>query len=171
MAERVQPRLRVGAVGRQHAEHDAGRAEHHRERARDVDAYAERARGLVAGAGDVGRLVRRREPLARQVERSEHLVAPAPVRDVEEQRPGRVGDVDRVLPRETQAHVVLGQQHVRDTCVRVRLMATEPQQLRGGETRQRTVARQLDQPLASHRALDLRALGARPLVVPEDGRA
>ena len=37
------------------------------------------------------RLVRGRQPLARELERREHLVAPAPVRDVEEQRPGRVG--------------------------------------------------------------------------------
>src|SRR4029453_12352423 len=38
----------------------------------------------------------------------------APVRDVEEQRPRCVGYVGRKLAREAKAHVVLGQEYVRD---------------------------------------------------------
>ena len=57
MAEGVQARLVVGAVRGQHAEDDARRAKHDRERAGHIDADTERARGLVARAGVLGRLV------------------------------------------------------------------------------------------------------------------
>ena len=114
VAEDVHARLRVGAVGVERAEHHARRAEHHRQRAGLDDADAERARGLVAGPGGhrhaVGRgpghlrrLQRARQPLARDLQGLEHLVAPAPARDVEQQRAGRVGDVDRAARRTAAA--------------------------------------------------------------------
>src|SRR5215218_461868 len=49
-------------------------------------------------------------------------------------------------------------------------MAAEPKQLRGGEPRQGAVPGQFDQPAEADPLLDLLALGAGPLVVPEDGR-
>ena len=60
-------------------------------------------------AGDLGRLEQPRQPGRVELERVEHLVAPAPPRDVEQQRAGRVGHVDRVLAAEPQPHVVLRQ--------------------------------------------------------------
>ena len=101
----------------------------------------------------------------------EHLVAPAPLRDVEQQRARGVGDVDRALAGQLQPHVVLGQHHVRDARVVVRLVLAQPQQLRRGEAGQRAVAGQLDEPVEADALLDLRALGGGALVVPEDRRA
>ena len=102
-----------GRYSSQSREDDAGRAENHGQEAGPDNADAERAGRLVAGAGDLGRLVGGRQPLARQLERVEHLLAPAPVGDVEEQRPGGVGDVDRALAGAAVADVVLRQQDVR----------------------------------------------------------
>ena len=73
MAEDVHARLRVGPVGGQRGEDDAGGAEHERDRAGPLDAHAERRRGAVAragrhgdarggAAGDLGRLERARHP-------------------------------------------------------------------------------------------------------------
>ena len=160
----------VGGVGRQRGEDDAGGAEHDRERPGAVDADAERAGGLVARAGDLGRLVRRGEPRARQLQRVEHLLAPAAVRDVEEQRARCVGGVDRVLAGQSQPHVVLRQQHVADPRVDVGLVAPQPEQLRRRESGQRAIAGQLDQPVEPDALLDLGALRRRALVVPEDRR-
>ena len=120
-------------------EDDARRAEHDRQRPRPVDAHAERTRRLVARSADLGRLVRRRQPLPRQLERVEHGAAPAPVRDVVEERAGRVRGVDRVLARHPEPHVVLRQQHVADPGVRLRLVLPQPEELRRREARQRTV--------------------------------
>ena len=103
-------RLGVRGEDGQRREHDPGRAEYDRDGPGPVDADAERSRRLVAGtrgSGHVGRLEHRRQPLGANLERGQHLVAPTPLRDVEEQRPGRVGDVDRALAQQPQAHVVL----------------------------------------------------------------
>ena len=87
MAEDVQPRLRLALVLGQRRKDGAGSAEDDRERARPVDADAQRSRSLVARRTDRRALVRRRQPLGLEVERFEHLVAPAPVRNVEEEGP------------------------------------------------------------------------------------
>ena len=135
VAEDVRARQRIGRERVERGEDDAGRAEHDGERAGLDDADAERGRRLVSRAGDLGRLVRARKPLARELERGAHLVAPASLRDVEEQRPGSVRDVGRVLAAEAQPHVVLRQQDVRDPRVRLRLVPPKPEQLRRGEAR------------------------------------
>ena len=119
-------------------------------------------------ARDLGRLQRARHPALRHLQRLQHGRREAALGDVEEQRAGGVGDVDRTLAAEPQAHVVLGQQHVADARVDIGLVRAQPQQLRGGEARQRAVARQRDQPLEADPLLDLGALGRRALVVPED---
>ena len=148
-----------------------------------VDADPERARRLVAArprrpalrrpcAPDTAGLSSTgRQPRRVELQRAQHLFAPAPSRDVEQQRPGSVGDVGRVLAAQPQAHVVLGQRDPRDLRVDLRLVAAQPQELRRGEARQRAVARQRDQPLETERLLDLRALGGGALVVPQDRRA
>ena len=61
--------------------------------------------------------------------------------------------------------------HVCDPRVRVRLVTAQPEQLRRGEARERTVPRQLDQPSEPDPLLDLDALRCRPLVVPQDRRS
>ena len=157
----------VSVLG-QGREDDARRAEHDRQRPRPVDADAEGTCRLVACGADLGRLVRRRQPLPRQLERVEHGAAPAPIRDVVEERAGRVRGVDRVLARHAEAHVVLRQQHVADAGVRFRLVLPEPEELRRREAGQRTVPRLGDQVVAAEAILDLGALRAGALVVPQD---
>ena len=168
MAEGVQPRLRLGPVLVERGEDDTGRAEHDRERPRRRNADAERSRRLVARARDLRRLVHRRQPLAGKLERVEQLVAPAPVGDVEEKRPGRIGDVDRVLAGEAVAHVVLRQEDVTDPGVRLGLVPAEPEELRRREAGERAISGQLEQPVEAEPLLDLGAFRAGALVVPED---
>jgi len=171
VAEGVQARLPLGAVRVERREDDAGRAEHDRERPRPRDADAERAGGLVARAPDLGRLARGRQPFAGELERLQHLLAPAPVRDVEEQRAGGVRAVDRLLAREPVADVVLRQQHPADPREGLGLVVAQPEELRRREAGQGAVASQRDQALEPDALFDLRALGGRALVVPEDRRA
>ena len=182
MAERVHSCLRVGRVAGQGREHDARRAQHDRQRSRPIDADPQRRRGLVAGAcGDghaggglprhVGRLERAWQPGRIEVELLQQLVAPPAVGDIEEQRSRRVGDVGRALGRQAEPDVVLRQQHVGDSPEHVRLVAAQPEQLRGGEARQRAIAGELHEAGKPDPLLDLRALELGALVVPEDRRA
>ena len=94
-------------------------------RPRSVDTDPDRARRLVARAGGdrhaLGRLTRhrralehRRQPRRIELQSAQHLFAPGASRDVEQQRPGGVGDVGRVLAAQAQAHVVLGKRDPRD---------------------------------------------------------
>ena len=170
MAEDVDAGLGVGPVALQRREDDPRGAEHDRQRSRPDHPDPERARLLVAGARDLGRLRHPGQPLQRDPERLADLAAPLPPRDVEQQRSGGVRRVDRVLPREPEPHVILREQHVRHAGPDLGLVLAHPQQLRRGEPGQRAVPRQLDQPRQADRLLDLRALRAGPLVVPEDRR-
>ena len=170
VAERMHSRLRVGGECGQGREHDTGRAEHDRQAPGPVDPDAERSGRLVAGAADRRALVRVREPGERQLEQLQHLGAPTPPRDVEEQRPGGVGRVDRALPGEPEADVVLGEQDVRDPRIDVGLVPAQPEQLRRSEPGERAVAGQLDQAAQPDALLDLGALRGGALVVPENRR-
>ena len=123
VAEDVHPRLGVGRIAGQRGEHDAGRPEHDRHGPGVDDAHAERAGRLVARARDLGRLEDRRKPLERDIERRADLLRPASPADVEEQRPGRVGDVDRVLAGQPEPDVVLRQQDPADLPVDLGLVA------------------------------------------------
>ena len=144
---------RSAAKASEAREHDARGAEHdRRDRGRDRStptpsapaawSPAPAATGTPPAACPLTarRLERRRQPRRVDLERGDDGVAPAPARDVEQQRPRRVGDVGRVLAAEAQADVVLRQQDVRDARVDVGLVAAQPQQLRRGEARQRAVA-------------------------------
>ena len=136
-----------------------------------MHADADRPGRLVARTGDLRGLAHRRQPLPRDLQRREHLLAPAPVRDVEEEGSRRVGGIGRLLAEEPEADVILREQDVGDSPVDVRLVPAQPEELRRREAGQRAVARQLDQPFEADPLLDLGALGGRPLVVPEDRRA
>ncbi len=168
VAEGVDSRLGVVGVRGQRGQHDTRGAEHDRDDARLDDADAERGRLLVAGSGDLGGFVDRREPVARNVERGQHVVAPAPVLDVEEQRARGVRGVEHPLARQPETDVVLRQHDTADPAVDVGLVAAQPEQLRGREARKRPVAGERDQPLEADALLDLGALGPGALVVPED---
>ena len=136
---------------------------------------------LIAGAGGDGhagggrpghlrRLEHAGQPDAVDLEDVEDLIRPAPRGNVEEQRPGCVGHVDRTLAAEAEPHVVLRQEHVGDARVHVRLVPAKPEELRSREAGQGAVARKRDEALEPHSLLDLGALGASALVVPEDRR-
>ena len=178
VAERVEPACGLGPVVRERGEHDARGAEHDRERPGSSDAYTERGCRAVTGTGrhgnvaespgDLGGLEHGRQPGERNVERSEHLLRPAPPGDVEKQRPRRIGDVGRPLTGEPKPHVVLGQADARDLREDRRLVAAQPEELRRREPRERAVTRQLDQALDPDQVFDLGALLARALVVPEN---
>ena len=163
-------RLSVGPVVRQRRKDDAGGSEHDRDGAGRHDPDAERGRGLVARPGDLSRFVGDRQPRERDLERRAHFLRPAAVRDVEEQRSRGIGDVDRLLSSQAEAHVVLRQQHVTDLRVHLGLVPPQPEKLRRREAGQRTIPRQLDQPLEPDDCFDLGALSSRALVVPEDRR-
>ena len=182
VAEHVHARLRIGLVGGQRGEHDAGGPEHERDGPGPLDSDAERRGGAVArargdgnavrrAARDLGRLERARHPLLGQLERLQDGGREAALGDVEEQRARGVCHVDRALAAEPQPHVVLGQQDVPDARVGRGLVLAQPEQLGGGEARQRAVSGQRDQALEPDALLDLGALGGRALVVPEDRRA
>ena len=182
MAEHVHARLRIGMVGGQRGEDDAGGAEHQRDGAGPLHADAERGGGAIAGAGrhrnagggaagDLRRLEHSRHPGLGHVQRLQDGGREVAAGDVEQQRPGRVGHVDRLLAAEPQPHVILGQQHVADARVHLWLVRAQPQQLGRGEPGQGAVAGQRDQALEPDAPLDLGALGRRALVVPEDRRA
>jgi hypothetical protein len=164
-------RASASCVGRQGRENDARRSEYHRDDTRLDHADPDRSRLLVARAGDLGGLMGGREPVGRDLERREDVVAPAPVGDVEKERPRGVRGVDRPLPGETKPNVVLREHHAAYARVDVRLVSAQPEQLRRGEARERPVAGERDEPLEADALLDLRALGPRALVVPEDGGA
>jgi hypothetical protein len=75
------------------------------------------------------------------------------------------------LAGETQAHVVLREEHLRDPRVDLGLVLAHPEQLRRGEAPQGAVAGERNEPLEADALFDLRALLAGALVVPEDRRA
>jgi hypothetical protein len=149
-------------------EDDTGGAEddRHRPRARDPD--SERCRGLVARAGDLGRLVRGREPFEWDLERRADLLRPGAPADVEEEGARGIGDVDGELPGEAEPDIVLRQQHVPDAGVQLRLVPAQPQKLRRREAGQRAISGQLEEPREADPLLDLRTLGCGSLVVPQD---
>jgi len=101
----------------------------------------------------------------------DHLGRPGPRGEVQEECPRTVGNIGRVLAGQAQPDVVLGQQHVGDPPPRFRFVIPNPDQLRRGQPGQRVVARDLDQPAGADGVPDPVALGARPLVVPQDRRS
>ena len=181
MAEDVRPTLRVGDRLGQGGEDDPRGPQDDRDGPGSDHPHAQRSGRLIACAcrdGDSGRrlgrarrrLERRGEPGRRELEGGEHLVAPAAAGDVEEQRPRRVCDVGRALAGEREPDVVLRQEDVRDSLVRLGLVAAKPKELGRREAGESAVARELEQAAEADPLLDLAALGAGALVVPEDGR-
>ena len=85
-------------------------------------------------------LERRRQPGPRDLERVEHLGRPVARGEVEQERSGAVGLVERVLAGQPEAHVVLGEQDVGDAAPDVRLVLPDPEELRRGEAGDGVVA-------------------------------
>ena len=112
-----------------------------------------------------------RQPGRRDAQRLQHDRGPVARRQVEQQRAGRIGLVDRMLAGQLEANVVLGQQHMGDPRPHLRLVLADPEQLRRREAGQRVVAGDLDQPLRPDRLADRVAFRGRALVVPQDGGA
>ena len=144
VTEHVDARLPVGLVGRQHGEDDPRGAEHDRDAPRAHDADPDRSCRLVAGAADHRRLEHGRQPVERDLELAAHLFRPAPLRDVEEERPRRVGGVGQ------RARRAAGSRRSPSGAARARSgrrssgsCSPQPEQLRCGEARERTVAGQL----------------------------
>ena len=130
-----------------------------------------RRRGLRDVADHVRPLDRPRQKAGVDAEGLDHLARPRPGRQVEEHRARAIGHVEGMLAGEPEAHVVLGQEHVPRPRPGLRLVVAHPEQLAGGEARQRLIAGDGDEALATDDGPDGVALRRRPLVVPEDGRA
>ena len=124
----------------------------------------------VTVAGELRALERRRQPAAVDPERVEDLGRPVAGRQVEQDRAGAVGLVDRVVAGEPQPDVVLRQQDVGDPGPDVRLVVADPDELRSREAGQRVVAGDRDEPLRPDGGPDRVALGGGALVVPQDRR-
>ena len=146
----------VAAPGR---DRDAGR-----EPELGRDARAERPCRLRA-------LEHGRKPVARNAERVEDLLGPAPLLEIEEERPGGIGCIRRELTRQPVTDGVLRKQHVLDPSVRVRLLVSEPQDLGGLEPGERGVPGDLDEPPLPNELRDGLALLGGALVVPEQRRS
>ncbi len=170
MTERVNTSRGVVGVLGEGGQDDSGGPEDDGDGARCDDAHAERGGLLVARAGDLGRLAHGRKPRAWDLERVQHLAGPAPSRDVEQERPRRVGCVDRPLAGQAVAHVVLREEDSVDARVDLGLVPAQPQELRRREAGQGAVAGERDEALEPDALLDLGALGRGALVVPEDRR-
>ena len=182
MTERVHPPLFVRPEAREGREDDTRRPEHDRDRTGTVDAHAECAGRLIPRSGCDGhsvlrlprnlrRLEQARQPLGGKIQCGQDLLAPAPMRDVEQQRPRGVGHVGRALAGQAEAHIVLREENLRDPRVDLGLLSREPEKLWRREACERTVSRQREKPLEPDPGLDLGALGRSSLVVPEDRRA
>ena len=149
-----------------------------------VDADAEPARGLVArargdgdaarrAAGDLRRLEHGRQPRRVDLER---VAAPRRSSAAARRRAAACREASATSiarsPVSLQPHVVLGQHHVRDPRVVLRLVLAQPQRASGAV---KPVSARLpvscDEPVEADALLDLRALRAGALVVPEDRRA
>ncbi len=182
VTERVHPPLFVRLEAREGREDDARRPEHDRDRTGTVDAHAECAGRLIPCSGGDGhsvprlprhrgRLEQSRQPLGGKIQRGQDLLAPTPMRDVEQQGSRGVGHVGRTLAGQAETDVVLREHDVRDPRVDLRLVAREPEELWRRESCERAVSCQREEPLEPDPILDLGALGRCSLVVPEDRRA
>ncbi len=98
----------------------------------------------------------------------EQLRRPAPAGHVEEQGPRGVRHVGRALSGEPPPDVVLGQQHRTHPRPLRRLLVAHPQQFRQGEPGEGGIADQLDQARRPDLVGEPPALGAGPLVAPDD---
>ena len=85
-----------------------------------------RPRG-VHDPGDRGALVGWREPRRVDPQLDHDLGRPIARREVEQQRPGPVGLVDRVVPRQPEPDEVLGQEQVSDPRPGLGLVLTDPE--------------------------------------------
>ena len=91
------------------------------------------------------------------------------LRDIEPVGAGRIRHVGGIFAGHAAAHIVLGQQNLRDLVEDRGLMLLHPDELGRGEARQRDVAGDLAGPGLAR--LDLPAFGEGARVVPQDGRA
>ena len=132
-----------------------------------------RARGF--GGDDGGNflgLEAVRQQVARDAERGEQRAGPAPAAHVEQQRAGSVGDLGGEFAAQPEADVVLRKEDFPRALVHLRLMPPDPEDFRRGESGERRVRDERDQPPPAARLpRDLLALLAGALVVPENGRA
>ena len=112
-----------------------------------------------------------RHPVARHFERVQHLGGPTALADVEEGGAGSIGDLSVELAGQPEADVILGQQHLPDLSVGLRLILPDPDDFGRREAGQHRVRCQLDDPLPTDALRDPRALRAGALVAPEERRA
>ena len=120
------------------------------------------------GSGDRGAFEGGWQQGRGDVERRENLGRPGSGGEVEQDRAGTVGDVDREIIGEPVADVVLGQEDVADPGPVVGFVSLHPQQLGGREPGEGIVAGDLDQAIGSDPTPDLGALVLGALIVPQD---
>ena len=119
---------------------------------------------------DLRPFVALRQPLGRDVQRSEHLRRPIAALQIEEQHAGPVRLVHGILAGQPETHVVLRQQDVCGAGVDLRLVLAHPEDLRRREAGQHLVAGEGKQPIETEPLGDLVALLTGALIVPQDRR-
>ena len=102
--------------------------------------------------------------------RVQNLARPGARGHVEQKRPGGVRDIDRPLPRQAEADIVLREHDRADAAPVFRLPLPHPEEFGQGEIGERGVARQPDQPLGPHPRGEGAALRLRPHVAPDQRR-
>ena len=179
-----------GPVGR--GEDDARGAQRQRDDPALHRAHADGAGSLIAPAGDHGHahaqprglggfpgqvpgdgraLVRGRQVRGGDIQRRQHFRRPGARPQVEQDGAGPVGAVHGVGVGQLEAHIVLGQEDVAGARPDLRLVLLHPEDLGRREAGERVVAGNGDEARLAQAGAHLVALGARALVVPEDGRA
>ena len=170
-------------------EHHAAGADRRRKRAARDDAGAHGIGRAVAGAadhhaigrkpkllgdrrrqfaGDLLRLIACGQQRLIELQLFQQLFRPVALGHIEQQHAAGVAHFGGKFARQPAANFILGQQHLGQLVEVLRLVVSQPQDLRGGEAGQRRVGDQLDQLLApAGPPLDFLALGLRPLIVPE----
>ena len=123
------------------------------------------------GADLLPALAQARHLGAPQATQPQHVLAPAAVADVQEQRAGRVRVVRDVLARKAEGDVVLGKHDLADGREVLGLLLAQPQQLGCGEPHVRDVAGVAGDCLPADVPVEASHLVAAAAVVPQDGGA
>ncbi len=126
--------------------------------------------GRVHPAAHLLRFVELRQERGVDLRGFEHLARPGARGHVAEERPGSVRDVDRPLPRQAEADIVLREHDGADAAPVFRLPLPHPEEFGQGEIGERGIARQPDQPLGPDARGEGAALRLRPHVAPDQRR-
>ena len=128
--------------------------------------------GLAHHARHLGTFVTGRQERGIDLELAQQLATPATVDDVQQQGAGGVAHLGCESAGQPVTDVILGKKDLAHPIPVRRLNPADPEQLGGGEARERRVSHHLHQRLAASGSLfDLAALDCGSLIIPQERRA